>query len=58
MDAMEMSAEARKREAAAAENFSQLFGERVRNERAVETEEPPRSIDPNQAAKEIDDDNA
>jgi len=58
MDAMETSAEARQREAAAAENFSQLFGERVRNERGVAADDQPRSIDPNQAAKEIDDDNA
>ena len=58
MNAVEMSASAKMRQADAAESFAERFGEQTKRVNAVDLEEQPPTSDPNQKAKDIDNDNA
>jgi hypothetical protein len=58
MNAVEMSAAAKMRQADAAESFAERFGEQAKRVNAVDLEDQPPPSDPNQKAKDIDNDNA
>jgi hypothetical protein len=58
MSAIEMGASAKMRQADAAETLADQFGEHMKRAGSVDLEDQPRTDDPNQKAKDIDDDNA
>ena len=57
MNAIETSAAAKMRQAEAAETFAEQFSEHTKQARSTALEDKPQASDPNQKAKEIDDDN-